>query len=145
MDDGRRETVTWSVSVQPEGVSRPASTATLSLHGRVRKGWHVYALNQLPGGPTPLRVGLDTNDVARANGGPAGSPPSKVHDPDFDLDTEFYARDFSVTLPLRLASSLPAGRRVIPVNVRFQTCNGTICQPPKTVHLSATIDIAGHG
>jgi hypothetical protein len=29
------------------------------------------------------------------------------------------------------------------VSVRFQTCNGRICQPPRTVHLSATVNLQG--
>jgi hypothetical protein len=142
-DDARRDTVSWSVSVQ--GAARPSGTLTLALHGQVLKGWHVYALKQLPGGPTPLRVALEPNKVATANGEPAGSRPSKAHDLGFDLDTQFYSHAFTVTLPVRLSSPLATGRRLIPLSVRFQTCNGLVCQPPKTVRLSAFIDVAAHG
>jgi hypothetical protein len=48
-----------------------------------------------------------------------------------------------VTLPLQLAAHAAGGSQQIPVSVRFQTCNDRICQPPKTVHLSAAVSVAG--
>lgn len=138
----RAETVSWTAQVAPDGVAKPAASLTLTLHAQVQDGWHVYALKQLPNGPTPLLVRLDPNKIATATGAPSGSPPTKIHDPAFGLDTEFYSRAFTVNLPLRVAGRPTAGRQQIPVSVRFQTCNGQICQPPKTVHLSAPLVVA---
>ncbi|HWF64158.1 MAG TPA: protein-disulfide reductase DsbD N-terminal domain-containing protein [Rhizomicrobium sp.] len=135
-DPARTEAVAWTASVAPD--AKPGNL-TLTLHADVQKGWHVYALKQLPGGPTPLLVKVDPNDVASAGGEAMGSPPTKIHDPDFNLDTEFYARAFTVSLPLRLAAHAPRGQRQIPLSVRFQTCNGQICQPPKLIHLAASL------
>jgi len=86
---------------------------------------------------------VDANDVATADGPPAGSPATKVHDPAFNLDTQFYSRDFTLTVPVRLGSHPIIGQQAIPVSVRFQTCNGRVCQPPKAVHLSAPIGVQG--
>jgi hypothetical protein len=139
------ETVTWTVSAPASGAVRPGSKLALTLHGAVQDGWHVYALKQLPEGPTPLRVTLDTSEVATADGAPSGSAPTTIHDPAFDLDTQFYPRAFTLTAPVRVAKTLAAGKQLIPVSVRYQTCNGRICQPPKTVHLSVPIDVRGKG
>ena len=135
-DPARAETVAWSASVAPEAKS---GEATLNLRAKVQDGWHVYALKQLPGGPTPLLVKVDPNDIASAGGEAVGSKPTRIHDPDFNLDTEFYTRAFTVSLPLRLAAHGSKGQRQLPVSVRFQTCNGQICQPPKLVHLAASL------
>jgi DsbC/DsbD-like thiol-disulfide interchange protein len=137
-DEAQAETVTWTASVRP--AATPASPLALTLHAQVRDGWHVYALKQLPGGPTPLRVTLDPNSVATAAGDPVGTPPTKVHDRGFDLETQFYSHAFSVTVPLRIGAASSGAQ--LPVSVRFQTCNDRICQPPKTVHLSAPISLA---
>ena len=142
VDPAAAETVSWTASVHADNGVKPADTLTLALHAQVRDGWHVYALNQLPGGPTPLRITIDPNQVASANGEPIGSPATKIHDRSFDLDTQLYSRAFSVTVPVRVASRAASGRQRIPVSVRFQTCNDRICQPPKTVHLSAPITIS---
>jgi hypothetical protein len=140
-DPAAAETVSWTVAAEPAGVVKPASALTLTLNARVLDGWHVYGLKQLPSGPTPLRVSVETNAIAAASGEPTGSPPVKVHDPSFDLDTQLYSHAFSVALPARIAARPAAGRQLIPVSVRFQTCNDRICQPPKTIHLSAAITI----
>lgn len=141
-DDGALGPSTVSWSVQPTA-AKQGGPLKLTLNGSVAAGWHVYALKQLPGGPTPLVVTLETNHVATADGAPAGSPAKTVHDPAFDLDTQFYADAFTLTLPVRLKPHLPAGLQQVPVSVRFQTCNGRICQPPRTVHLSAAVNLQG--
>jgi hypothetical protein len=70
-----------------------------------------------------------------------GSPAIKIHDQGFNLDTQFYSHAFTVALPLRVATHSTEGAQQIPVSVRFQTCNDRVCQPPKTVHLTAAISI----
>jgi hypothetical protein len=139
------ETVTWTVSTPSSAPVKPGSKLALTLHGAVQDGWHVYGLKQLPEGPTPLRVTLEQTDVAAADGAPSGSAPTTIHDPAFDLDTQFYARAFTLTAPVRIGPHAAAGKQLIPVSVRYQTCNGRICQPPKTVHLSVPVDVRGKG
>jgi hypothetical protein len=138
-DPARAQTVAWTAqaSVAAKGL------ATVTLHGSVAAGWHVYSLKQLPEGPTPLVVSVAANDVAAASGAAVGSAPTRLRDPAFGLETQFYAGDFTLALPVRFKPHAAAGQLVIPVDVRFQTCNGRVCQPPKTVRLSAAIDLAG--
>lgn len=141
----RADHVAWSLAGPAgEGV-KPGSRVALTLRGDVAAGWHVYAFKQLPLGPTPLVVKLDASEVAKADGAPVGSRPVKTHDPSFDLETQYYAEPFTVTVPVRLGAKLAPGRQQIPVSVSFQTCNGEICQPPKTVRLSATVNVRAEG
>jgi hypothetical protein len=141
----KAETVSWTLTAPPAGAVKPGSRLVLTLRGAVQDGWHVYGLRQLPLGPTPLRITLDPGDIAAADGAPVGSRAVRTHDPSFDLDTEFYAKPFTVSVPVRVGLRLAPGRQSIPVNVRFQTCNGQICQPPKTVRLSAPITVQADG
>ena len=138
---GAPDTVTWTA--QPAAAAKPGDKLKLTLTGAVQPGWHVYGLKQAPEGPTPLLVTVDANSVAAADGAVAGTPAIKFRDPAFGLDTQYYETDFSVTVPVRLKPGLAAGAQIIPVAVRFQTCNGRICQPPKTVHLNAPVNLAG--
>ncbi len=64
--------------------------ATVEVKGSIDEGWHVYGLQQLPGGPTPLRLTLDANDTATVAGDPSESVPQKIHDTRFGLDTQFH-------------------------------------------------------
>ncbi len=139
------QTVQWSASFTSKTALAHDAKATLVLSAEVLEGWHVYALTQPPGGPTALRIALDENGIAQTAGRPSGTAPEKKYDPSFDLETQFYARSFTLYLPVRLKEHAASGWQSIPVSVRFQTCNGRECQPPRTVHLSASIEVAPGG
>jgi DsbC/DsbD-like thiol-disulfide interchange protein len=140
-DPAAAKTVNWTVTADPADAVGQGDRVTLTLHGEVADGWHVYALKQLPNGPTPLRVTLDQNAIATASGAPVGSPATKIHDQGFNLDTQFYSHAFTVSLPLQVGAQSASGPQQIPLSVRFQTCNDRVCQPPKTVHLTAAVSI----
>jgi hypothetical protein len=131
-------TVSWTVPAQ---TVKKTGALTLTLHGQAVPGWHVYGLRQLPDGPTPLLVTVAANPVAKAAGAPTGSAPTRYLDPDFGLETQFYNGAFTISLPVRMSPRAAAGAQAIPVDVRFQTCNGRICEPPKTVRLLAPVTL----
>ena len=138
------DTVSWSASAPAQGL-RPGGRVKITLRGAVQTGWHVYGLQQLPDGPTPLRVALDAAGLAVADGQPTGTAPIKLQDPSFNLETQYYEHDFTVTAPVRIGTHAAAGQQQIPISVRFQTCNGHICQPPKTVKLSVPVTVRANG
>ncbi len=132
-------TVSWAPS--PVTVSRNARRAVINLRGSIREGWHVYALKQSPTGPTPLIVSVEKNDVALADGSPAGNRPTVAYDPAFRSVTPYYIGTINLTVSVRLRAGLTPGRQLVPINVRYQSCDGRTCAPPKTVRLSAPVDI----
>jgi hypothetical protein len=140
-DSGLPDTVSWSAAPQ---TAKAGGKLALTLQGTVLDGWHVYSLKQAPDGPTPLLVSLGANDTIATDGAVTESKAVKQRDPAFGLDTQFYEHAFTLTMPVRVKSKA-VGQQTVPVNVRFQTCNGRICQPPKTVHLSATINVQAGG
>ena len=139
------DTVAWSVAAPSPLNVKPGSRVVLRCAAQSSMDGHVYALDQLPGGPIPLRAGLDPTEVAIADGAATGSPSTRAHDPSFDLDTQYYDKDFTLSVPVRIGAKLAAGQQKIPLNVRFQTCNGKTCRPPKTVHLTASVNVQTGG
>ena len=137
-DDGR---VQWAAALGSPAAVKGGDAATLELSGTIKDGWHVYALTQLAGGPTALRVTVDDNQVALAAGDPSGTPPHKHHDPSFGLETKFYTHAFTIRVPVQLKPQPGNGRQTIPVSVRFQSCSDRECQPPTTVHLVVPVDV----
>ncbi|WP_343612650.1 protein-disulfide reductase DsbD domain-containing protein [Novosphingobium sp.] len=135
-------TVTWTIA--PVSAT-PGGRARLVLQGTLRDNWHLYAFKQKENGPTPLRVALDANEVAQPDGAPSGSAPIVAHDAAFNLDTPYYLHNFAITVPVKLKPHAAAGRQNVPVTVRFQTCNGQTCEPPKTLHLTAAVTVGAHG
>jgi hypothetical protein len=138
------DTVQWSAQLSgPEAVA-PGGAASITVTGAIQEGWHVYALEQLPGGPTPLKVTLADSTLATVTGAPSGSKPRKVYDKRFSLSTQLYSGTVTVQLPVRLVSEAAAGVQQLAVNVRFQSCSDQECRPPSTVHLSVPVEVSTH-
>ena len=135
------QAVQWTASTDVREQIRKGSSLTIDIAGKVLEGWHVYGLAQEPDGPTPLRITLDENVTAEVRGAVSGAEPIKRKDPSFNLETQIYEKDLALHLPIRIKPSADAGKQSIPVSVRFQACNDRICLPPRTVHLSAPIEI----
>ena len=133
--------VKWSSAAVPASGVKPGSKIAIELSAEMQEGWHIYGLNQVSGGPIPLRLTLDDNAVTESAGAPTGTPPEKRHDPSFNLDTELYAHSFSLHLPVQVKPHAQSGEQSVPVSVRYQACNDRICLPPKTVHLTVPIDV----
>lgn len=127
------EVVKWTAITTKE---TPAS-ASVALSAAINDGWHVYALSQPLGGPTPLKISM-----------PAGSPfvleapvpetqVTRHFDPNFNMETVYYLRNVSFKITLKKAATVHA--EAVPIDVRFQACSGKLCLPPYTTHLSVNI------
>jgi hypothetical protein len=143
--DAPPEPVHWNLALVSKGPIRKGSNATLELSAVIDEGWHVYALEQLPHGPTPLRVTLDQNVIAVLANPASGSAPEKVYSASFGLDTQYYSHTFAVRVPVHLSPDLPAGRQLIPLSVHFQACSDKECLLPRTLHLSLPIEVTTAG
>lgn len=136
------DTVVWSVS-GPAGDVIPGAKIKLAVKGAVVEGWHIYAPEQGSRGPIPLSVDVDKNAVAAADGEVIAAAPVKAHDKSFGFETQYYDKDFTVEIPVRIDAKSATGPQEIPVSVYFQSCNGKVCHPPKSVSLSAPITVKG--
>ena len=134
--------VQWAGSLVRTTLLNAGMKIVIELSAEVQQGWHVYGVAQSPGGPTPLRVTLDANDFVQVAGVTSGTVPEKRHDAAFDLDTELYEKSFKLDQPLTINQDPGAGRNLVPVSVRFQTCNHRVCLPRRTVNVSVPIEIS---
>lgn len=137
---GPPQPVQWKASLVPGAPVKPGTRAAIDLSGEVQQGWHVYALTQPAGGPIPLRISLDENDVAQIRGTTSGTDPIRIKDSSFQMETQLYRGDFTFHVPVEVKNPA-AGKQVIPLNVRFQACSDRTCLPPKTVHLSIPVEV----
>ena len=124
--------VKWTATVK----SQSASAATVALEAEIQEGWHVYAVSQPTGGPTPLTVTVPEGVAFAVDGAIHESAPTHHFDPSFKMDTAYYQKSAQLQAPLK--KTKPGTASSIPINVRFQTCNDKLCLPPYTAHLTAT-------
>lgn len=141
--DFRSRSVNWTAALATVPTAKRGGRVTLVVAGVPAQTWHVYAFSQQPRGPIGLNVVLDPTPLATQDGPARGSPPIKAFEPAFGVETPYYQRSFTVTVPIRLRADAPAGRQLVPISVRFQACTGGICEPPKTIHLSAPVRVVG--
>ena len=134
--------VKWSLSLEP-ATAAPGSKVLARLEGQIDAGWHVYSMSSA--GAIPTTVKLSPN-AAVEKVRVFQAPPKKAFDPNFQLDTETYEGSAVFLLELQLKPDAPAGATDISAQVRYQTCNDTVCIPPRRVTANATltIDPAAH-
>jgi hypothetical protein len=125
--------VKWSADV----VKSTPNSATVALSATVADGWHVYALSQPPGGPTPLKISVPSGSPMTLQTPIAESTVTRHFDQNFNTDTVYYLNSVKFTLGLQgtAGSSVDS----LPIDVRFQACSDRLCLPPYTAHLTASL------
>lgn len=125
------EIVKWNASVTKSA----DGSATVALTATIQDGWHVYALSQLPGGPTPLKISLPAGSPFTLQTPVAEGKVTRRDDHNFKMETLYYLTSANFVVSVKKDGS--ANAETIPVDVRFQACNDRLCLPPYTAHLSA--------
>ena len=134
--------VRWSVV----GGSSPLEvtsgrTVPITIQADIAKGWHIYSLNQKPGGPIPLSIQLaDAGDVV-VRGVIRAPKPERAFDKNFGIETELYSGTPRFTIPIGVPGRSQTGTRRIQVAARYQVCSATLCLPPRTDRLGVTLRV----
>jgi thiol:disulfide interchange protein DsbD len=138
-----KEPVKWSMkSTSPDTPVKRGDSFTLQMTATIEPGWHLYSTDQEEGGPTPTRIVLASDQPFEQAGGIASTEPKNIMDPNFNLMTQYYEGEATFTMTLKAKAAAPPGKADVKVNVTFQTCSDQLCLPPKTVKLTAAVNVA---
>jgi hypothetical protein len=134
--------VKWSVV----GGSSPREivsgiTVPITLQADIAKGWHIYSINQKPGGPIPLRLQLLGAADVVVRGVIVAPKPERVFDKNFGIETELYSGTPRFTIPIGVPGRSLTGLRRFQVAARYQVCSATLCLPPRTDKLNVAVNI----
>jgi Disulphide bond corrector protein DsbC len=122
---------------------RPGRATPISLEAQIAKGWHIYSLAQKPGGPIPLTIRLlGAGDVV-IRGVIKAPQPERAFDKNFGIETELYSGNPRFTVEVAVPSRSSAGVRSVQLGARYQVCSETLCLPPRTDTLRATLRVDG--
>ena len=135
--------IQWTI--KSDAGSSPLSAGSkfnLMLTATIGDGWHLYSLDQAPGGPIPTRIGIPDGQPFKLGGEIDSPAPHTQFDPVFNIETQYYEESVEFTVPIVVDASDAKGATPVKVSARYQTCNSEKCLPPKVVTLSTDIQLA---
>jgi hypothetical protein len=127
------EIVKWSANA----TKSTGNSAVVVLSASVQDGWHVYALSQPPGGPTPLKISVPAGAPYEIEKPVQETKVTRHNDPNFKMETLYYLNAINFHVAMKKVGAVSA--ETIPIDVRFQACNDRLCLPAYTAHLTAPL------
>ena len=130
--------VRWSEPKVYRTPTRNVGQAVIRVKANIAGGWHLYALDQKPGGPKALSFEIERNPWYFL--GPASGPaPRRAYDQEFKITTDTYSGSPEFSVPLGWIKGAPAGTSEIRLIVRYQACSDKLCLPPRKESLKVTV------
>jgi DsbC/DsbD-like thiol-disulfide interchange protein len=133
--------VVWTVAPGSAAVA-PGATTTIQLTAQIDAGWHVYSISQGPGGPIPTRIALAPGQPFELVGTVRGPSPVTRFDANFGINVETYDDQATFGLLVRVGADARPGTDTVTVKARFQTCNASLCLPPRTETIMVPVTVA---
>ncbi|AXC11573.1 Cytochrome c-type biogenesis protein DsbD, protein-disulfide reductase [Acidisarcina polymorpha] len=140
-DGAPKPVVQWQIKAAPAKPVKAGAKFTVSITGHIDPGWHLYALEEPPGGPVATEVALtdgDPADLLRVE----EAKPHVLPDPVFQKPTKFFEGSAGFTLYLQAARETAPGPGTLRVLVRYQSCNDRVCLPPHTDTIPVELTLA---
>jgi len=81
----------------------------VKLVAEIEKGWHLYSMRPLEDGPIPTRIWISEGQQFQLAGPVEAPRPQAVHDPNFDMEVEFYDGSAAFVVPVRAAPNATVG------------------------------------
>ena len=135
--------IRWSLATDLARLSlKPGDKVTVQVTAKMDEGWHLYSLEQEPGGPIATKIRVPEDQPFKLADTIDSPAPRIEMDPNFNMETQFYEEEVTFSVPLEIAPKTPAGKHELRINVTYQTCTATKCLPPKLVRLVAEITVA---
>lgn len=131
--------VHWSAKAPADPV-QAGSQFEIVINAAIDPGWHIFALTQQPP-PVATSFKLPADGPFQM-AVPAKQPkPTKEYDPNFEIQTEFFADSVEFRIPVKTADSVESREYELAIQVRFQTCTDRSCLPPQTVPVMVNIKV----
>src|SRR5260370_42566196 len=121
--------VAWSFKTTPKKPVKAGDNFALRLVARIEPGWHLYSIDQPPGGPVATEISLATGAPFEM-GAVTGPKPHVLFDSNFDMQVGVYAGGAECYLPVKVAPDASTGRRTVVAPAHDQSCNDKPCLLP---------------
>ena len=134
-----REVVSPSVYVSADPAARGVPFQ-LAVVFKIRPGFHVNAREK--SADYLIATDLRAEMPAGFEAGNVVYPKGQLHTFTFSKNPlNVYEGTVILLMPVAASASAPLGPRQIPLKLRYQACSTTVCLPPVTLDLQASINI----
>jgi hypothetical protein len=134
--------VAWKVADAPAKPVKAGARFTVKLVATIQQGWHMYSMKPVEDGPIPTRVWLAEGQPFRLAGAVKADEPETVQDPTLHMEVELYNGAANFVLPVQAIAGAPPGAQNMILSASYQTCNNSLCLPPKTVKVEVPVTIS---
>ena len=131
--------VVWSAR-PPEKPLRAGTRFEVKLKAAIEPNWHMYSTRQQPP-PIATRFTLMAGTPFELSGPVRFSEPQSAFDPNFEIQTEFYADAAEFWVPIRAASSAMPGEYELRIQAYYQLCDDKTCLPPRGVPIAFKVQV----
>ena len=133
--------VAWTLSGSPRRVNA-GETFRLELTAKIASGWHIYSMIQPEDGPIATSISLLPGQPFQLAGPIAGPAPESSWDGALELQLEYYSETAVFTIPVRVDKNAVPGLIELLLEVSYQECSETTCQPPAKVTVSRPVTVS---
>ena len=137
---GLEDPALFSIHADPSDL-RPGETVTVWIDVTLTADWHIYSATTPPGGPYPTEIHLEEEGRFRQVGPIIQPPPLKEHDPNFDMEVEYYGKAVRFGVRADVTDAVPSGQTRLRGRVTYMLCNATSCLPPTTYTFEVPLQI----
>lgn len=109
--------------------------AVIFIKATIDEGWHIYAMDQKPGGPVKASFQFMPSADYQLIGQVTEPQPRIVYDAAFDINDSFFERDVIFRQKIKLKNN----QAIVKGKVNFMVCNDHQCLPASDVEFSIPI------
>jgi thiol:disulfide interchange protein len=135
-----QEAASWSASA-PSAAVKPGDKIDIKVTAKLNEGWHVYSTTPVEEGPVPTEIAFAATAPLKMAGKIRQPKPIVKFDENFGVNTEYYDKDATFTVPAVVKENARNGKQKAIVEVTFMACNDRMCLPPKTVEVPVELTI----
>jgi hypothetical protein len=114
--------VHWSYAVKKQN----GQEATIFIKAAIDANWHIYSVNQKPGGPLKTSIEFTPSNNYSLDGKLIEPNPHTIYDEVFEMDVSYFEKSVIFQQKVRLN----AGQATIKGKINYMVCSGEKCINP---------------
>ncbi len=139
---GQHEPVRWTAIASPTRVAAQG-TFQVRVQAEIASGYHLYAISQAPGGPTPTSITLPAGQpfTLRSPRISAWPAPEIEFSHDFGIEIEYHVGKVIFDFAALATADAAPGAHIVVVEIRYQLCDEQTCLVPETKQLRVPVEV----